>query len=184
MLEVLKYGNDTLKGQSAKIEKFDEELKKLADDMYKSMIENRGIGLAAPQVGVLKNLIVIDTREDEGENGSRLDLVNPKILAYSAKSVAMEEGCLSIPGVYAKVIRPANIEITAQNLKGEEFNMKARGLLARVIQHEIDHLKGVLFVDRIDKDLFKTLEPDLELIKQGKTPQPPKSGKNIERVEI
>jgi peptide deformylase len=184
MLEVLKYGNKKLNDKSVDIDKFDEELIRLADDMYNTMIENHGIGLAAPQVGILKKLIVIDTKEDEGKNGSRLNLVNPKIVAYSARTIDMEEGCLSVPGVYAKVTRPISVKIEAQDLEGKEFTMKARGLLARVIQHEIDHLKGVLFVEKVDNDLFKTLEPDLVLIKQGKIPEPPQKGKNVERIEI
>lgn len=166
MLEIVKYGNDVLKQKSIEVKEFDEDLKKFIDEMYETMKENHGIGLAAVQVGVLKNIIIVDTHEEEGIG--RVNLINPKITAYSVKTTIMEEGCLSIPDVYADVERPVVIKLKAQTINGEKVEMTARGLLARVIQHEIDHLSGELFVEKIDSEDFDEISEDLELIKQGK----------------
>ncbi len=187
MFEIVKYGDERLKQKCEKISKFDDDLKKIADDMYDSMIENHGIGLAASQVGILKRIVVINEKrenEDGEEADNRIDLINPKITAYSMKKVKMEEGCLSIPGIYADIERPAIVKVKAQDLNGNEFNLNARGLLARVIQHEIDHLNGILFVEKLSEDDFKNIEPDLELIKQGKEIRPKTNNDEVEKVEI
>ena len=166
-MEVIVYGNEKLRQHCAYVVEFDDNLKEFADEMYDMMVANNGIGLAASQVGSLTRLVVIDTHEDE-ENGVRIDLVNPKISAYSVKTAVMEEGCLSIPDVYANVKRPTVVKVKAKNLNGEDTEINAKGLLARVMQHAIDHLNGVLFVDRLDRADFERVRPALELIKQGK----------------
>lgn len=187
MLKVIRYGNNKLRELSMEINDFNDDLKKLADDMYETMIETNGIGLAAPQIGENIRLIIIDTKEDEEkESSGRINLINPKIISYSVKKVMMEEGCLSVPGVFAEIERPAIVKIEAQDLDGHKFEIKARGLLARVIQHEIDHLDGILFIDRLSDELFESIKPDLEMIKKGKIPNHSEENKksNTKRVEI
>jgi peptide deformylase len=189
MFEIVKYGDDRLKQKCETITEFNDELKDIADKMYESMLENHGIGLAGPQVGILKRIVVINNKKDkeedeQSEEETRLNLINPKIIAHSVKEVKMEEGCLSIPGVYADVIRPATIRVKAQDLQGNEMNFPAKGLLARVIQHEVDHLNGILFVEKVSNVQFKEIEPDLELIKQGKEVRPKDKGIDTEKVEI
>lgn len=165
-MEVIKYGNLTLKEQAKEIDQFDDELKNIADHMYETMIKEDGIGLAAPQVNLLIRLIVIDL----GEEFERLDLVNPVILEASDETESANEGCLSIPGVYAPVERSAKLKVKAQDLTGESFTIEAEGLLARAIQHELDHLNGVLFVDRISKLDKLKLKGDLKKIKKKYNP--------------
>ncbi|MDH4128932.1 MAG: peptide deformylase [Spirochaetota bacterium] len=161
-MEILKYGNLTLKENSKEIEIFDDQLISFANEMYEKMVTNNGIGLAAPQVGSLIQLIVIDIEDGNG----RLDLVNPRITDTSDEVVEGEEGCLSVPGIYAKVMRFAKINVEAQNLVGETFNFQADEFLARVIQHEIDHLNGILFIDRVDEMTKKKFRSDLKKIKK------------------
>lgn len=165
-MEVLKYGNLTLKEHSKEIDTFDDELRNIADHMYETMVREDGIGLAAPQVGLLIRLVVIDL----GEDFERLDLVNPEIVEASEEVDTANEGCLSIPGVYAPVERSSKLKVQARDLTGEPFVLEAEGLLARAIQHELDHLNGVLFVDRISKlEKFK-LKSDLKKIKKQYNP--------------
>ena len=129
------------------VEVFDDELKRLAADMVETMYAAPGIGLAAPQVGVELRLAVVDTSVGEQE-GALLILVNPEIVAGEGEETK-EEGCLSIPGVEEKVSRPFRVRVKAQDLGGREFELEADELPARAIQHEIDHLDGVLFIDRL-----------------------------------
>ncbi len=161
-MEVLKYGSQTLKEQSIEITQFNHQLQELADKMYHTMVIEKGIGLAAPQVGVLKRLIVIDLEEGK----ERINLVNPVITGHADEIEGGEEGCLSIPSVYAEIDRFKTINVEAQNLRGEKLNFQAVGLLARVIQHEIDHLDGILFVDRLDKLDKIRLKSDLKKVKK------------------
>jgi len=133
-----------------------DDLRKLMDDMLDTMYDARGIGLAAPQVGVLQRVIVIDVeqgeREDrEGERGNPICLVNPEIIWTSEALNTYEEGCLSIPGQYAPVDRPEKVRIKYLDYNGREQELEADGLLATCIQHEIDHLDGILFTDHLSK---------------------------------
>jgi peptide deformylase len=130
--------------------------------MLETMYTSNGIGLAAPQVAVNKRLIVIDIQPDNAANPP-LVLVNPVIKRFSRDLYLAEEGCLSIPNVFLEVTRPRAIEVSFKDEYGKPKNLKASGLLARVIQHEIDHLEGVLFVDRVENNLALTEE----LKKQG-----------------
>ena len=154
-----------LREKSATLEKVDNELRKLLDDMLETMYAAPGIGLAAVQVGILKRLIVIDISKDK-EKKNPLFLINPEIISRSKKTSIYEEGCLSLPGHFAEIERPAECQIKFINYEGKEKELKADGLLATCIQHEIDHLNGILFVDYLSK-----LKKDMiikKLIKQKK----------------
>ena len=139
-----------LRKKSVPLEKVDNDLKKLMDDMLLTMYEAPGIGLAAVQIGILKRLIVIDiTKEEEKKNP--LFLVNPEIISLSKKTSVHEEGCLSLPGHFAEIERPAECQVKFIDYNGKEKELKADGLLATCIQHEVDHLNGVLFIDYLSK---------------------------------
>jgi peptide deformylase len=162
MLEIYTLGEDVLRQKAEKVTQFDQELKELVDSMFKSMEASDGIGLAAPQVGVSKRLFVVDTRIP----GQRYIFINPQIIGSSEEQGIYEEGCLSIPGMFAPILRPDEITVQAQNLEGKNFILPATGLLARVIQHENDHLNGVLFIDRMGEEDRKDLVAEYE--KKGK----------------
>ncbi len=145
-LKLCYYGNVVLRKKTKFIKKYDQNLQRLVDDMFATMYEAAGIGLAAPQVGLLKKLIVIDTTEE----GEKIALANPKLMWEGGEIVSMKEGCLSIPGVEAEVDRYDNVKVKGNDpLTGEEKIIEAEGLFARVFQHEIDHLNGILFVDHL-----------------------------------
>jgi peptide deformylase len=139
---------------------FDEALRTLVANMFETMYEAPGIGLAATQVDVHKSVVVIDVSED---NDQPLCLINPKIIEKQGHQVH-EEGCLSVPGIYAKVKRASNIKVEAQNEKGEEIQFEADELLAICIQHELDHLQGIVFLDHLSplkrKMALKKLEKE------------------------
>ena len=145
VLDVLIYPDENLAKVCQPVEKVDDELRTFIDDMFETMYDHEGIGLAAPQVNVLKRVITIDI---EGDKTNQIVLINPEILASSGET-GIEEGCLSIPGCRALVPRKEKLTVKALNRNGEEFTLDADGLLAICIQHEIDHLNGVLFVDHI-----------------------------------
>lgn len=146
MLNILTLGNDVLRKKCATIAVFDKKLEDLAVAMIDSMHAHDGVGLAGPQVGVEKRLFVCHVPEDE----PRI-FINPDIIGTSEEILSYEEGCLSIPGVYSEVLRPKSITLQAWTLEGRPFKMEAEGLLARVIQHEMDHLKGILFIDHLSE---------------------------------
>ncbi|WP_301099277.1 peptide deformylase [Otariodibacter sp.] len=145
VLDVLIFPDENLTKMSLPVEKVDDELRTFIDDMFDTMYEQEGIGLAAPQVNVLKRVITIDI---EGDKTNQIVLINPEIIESSGET-GIEEGCLSIPGCRALVPRKEKVTVKALNYKGEEFILEAEDLLAICIQHEIDHLNGVLFVDYI-----------------------------------
>jgi peptide deformylase len=139
-----------LRKKSESLEKIDSELKRLMDDMLETMYAAPGIGLAAVQVGILKRLIVIDISKEK-ETKNPLFLINPEIVSKSKKTSIYEEGCLSLPGYFAEIERPAECQIEYLDFDGKKREMKANGLLATCIQHEVDHLNGVLFIDYLSK---------------------------------
>ncbi len=139
-----------LRQVSTKVEQVNDEIRTLADDMLATMYDAPGIGLAAIQVGVPKRLLVIDLSK-EGEDKKPLVFINPEILAVSDERSTYEEGCLSIPDYYAEVERPAQVTVGHIGLDGQEHRLDAEGLLATCLQHEIDHLNGVLFIDHISR---------------------------------
>lgn len=139
-----------LRKKSETLEKVDDELRTLLDDMLETMYTAPGIGLAAVQVGVLKRLIVIDVSKDKDKKNP-LFLINPEIISKSKKTSIYEEGCLSLPGHFAEIERPAECQIKFIDYDGKEKELKANGILATCIQHEIDHLDGILFIDYLSK---------------------------------
>jgi len=146
ILEIKKFNDPVLRKKCEKVKEVDKKVIKLIVDMVQTMKEGQGIGLAAPQVGVSKRVIVVQT--DLG--GQRiLALVNPKIIKKSQEKEMDEEGCLSFPGIFLEIKRAKEVEIEGLDIKGKKIKLKAKGLLARVFQHEIDHLDGILFIDRI-----------------------------------
>ena len=139
-----------LRKKSTEIEKVDNDLRKLMDDMLETMYSAPGIGLAAVQVGILKRLIVIDISKDK-EKKNPIFLVNPEITFKSNNTSTYEEGCLSLPGHFAEVERPAQCHLNFIDYNGKKQNLKTEGLLATCVQHEIDHLDGILFIDYLSK---------------------------------
>lgn len=135
-------GDPVLRKSAQEVKRFDGVLGRLLDDMAESMYYYEGVGLAAPQIGISKRIVVIDA-DDSG----LLELVNPAIVASEGEEVDIE-GCLSVPKTYGEVKRAARVKVVAQNRLGERIEIEAEGLLARALQHEIDHLHGILFIDR------------------------------------
>ena len=167
IMTILKYGAPSLREASQPVEKFDEGLEKLTADMFETMYAAPGVGLAAPQVGVNIRLIAIDISGGK-EPDNRIILCNPRVIASEGAQEG-EEGCLSVPDFYESLARPMKVAVEAQNVKGESFRIEGEGLLARAICHEIDHLDGVMFVDR--------LSPLKRAIVRGKIKKLIKSGK-------
>jgi len=152
--DIVKYPDKVLENKASPVTKFDAELEKLVDDMFESMYAAKGIGLAAPQIGISKRLTVIDLSFKENPE-EKLVLINPEVTVQEGKQYE-EEGCLSLPDIRDKVRRAAKVRVRAQNLKGEWFEVDGEELLARALQHEIDHLDGVLFIfklSRLKRDL-------------------------------
>ena len=139
-----------LRKKSERLEKVDNNIKKLMDDMLETMYAAPGIGLAAVQTGILKRLVVIDISKDDVKKNP-LFLINPEIIFKSKNTSSYEEGCLSLPGQFAEIERPAECHINYIDYNGKEKKLKADGLLATCIQHEIDHLNGILFIDYLSK---------------------------------
>ncbi len=148
-LEVKTFGDPVLKTRAAKVKDFDDALLRLTEEMLVTMREREGVGLAANQVGRLRRVLVAGIEEDE------YVLVNPVIEARSDETEVLAEGCLSIPGIQVDVERPVAVTVSGQNAAGEEIRFEAEGLLARVFQHEVDHLDGVLILDRTDRESRK-----------------------------
>ena len=150
----LRYDGDMiLYKESKRVEVFDEHLKQMVEDMFETMYKYNGVGLAAPQIGILKRVLVIDT----GEEGEKLEMINPTITKLE-KEVILSEGCLSFPNVFGNVIRYNYTEAEYMTKDGEKKTIKAEGLLAQAIQHEIDHLNGVLFIDQVIDGKFYTFD--------------------------
>ncbi|MEB3265492.1 MAG: peptide deformylase [Cyanobacteriota bacterium] len=147
-LTIHRLGDQELRCSARRVVRVDEKVRDLARDMLRSMYAARGIGLAAPQVGVDQQLLVIDL-DLENPATPPLVLINPEITAVGGSCNTYEEGCLSIPGVYLDVVRPSTVEVSYRDELGRPRRIKADGLMARCIQHEMDHLRGVLFVDRV-----------------------------------
>ena len=149
-----------LRQPARKVKRFGPELQRLVDEMIETMREAGGVGLAAPQVGVPLRVFVAELPEDEEDpqSGRVYVLVNPKIIKASLEEVEGEEGCLSIPGIYGDVWRAEEVVVRAQDVNGKEIRLRAKGFLARIFQHEIDHLNGILFIDRVqDRTALRTI---------------------------
>ena len=156
--KVYQLGDEALRTPANRIVKVDDAIRKLAKDMLITMYSSKGIGLAAPQVGIQKRLLVIDLNFED-PNSPPMVFINPEIISSSATLDTYEEGCLSIPGVYLNVLRPSSIKLSYRDEMGRPKKMNADGLMARCIQHEIDHLNGVCFVDKVtdEEELKKQL---------------------------
>jgi peptide deformylase len=163
--KILTEPDPILRKKCKPLEKVDINTKKLMDDMLETMYAAPGIGLAAVQIGILRRLVVIDISKEE-EKKKPIFLINPSIVYQSKKTSVYEEGCLSLPGQFAEIERPAECTIRYIDYNGKEKELKADGLLATCIQHEVDHLNGILFIDYLSK-----LKKDMiikKLVKQKK----------------
>jgi peptide deformylase len=145
-MEIITLGNDLLRQKALPVVRIDSKYKKLMEEMSAALITGRGVGLAGPQVGLMERLFVVHIEGDIPRM-----FINPSIVETSPETAKYEEGCLSLPGVWADVIRPAAVRVQAWNEKGRPFTLEADGILARVILHEYDHLEGTLFIDRISE---------------------------------
>lgn len=151
--DIVLMGDPVLRTEAEAITVFDNDLRALVRDMYATMYHADGIGLAAPQIGLSLRVIVVDLRrpdsDDEDEEFERIALVNPVVTWSSEETAKQSEGCLSIPGLEETVQRPAEVRVEGRDPEGEEIIIETDGLFGRALQHEIDHLNGVLFVDRV-----------------------------------
>ena len=167
VLKVLTFPDDRLRTVAKPVALVDDDIRKLVDDMFETMRDEKGIGLAATQVNVHKRVVVMDVSEEQNE--PRV-FINPEITHKNGETVS-EEGCLSVPNNYAKIDRAEHITVKALNKQGEEFELEAEGLLAICIQHELDHLEGKLFVDYLSSlkrdRIRKKLEKESKLISRG-----------------
>lgn len=155
------YGNEALREKAEKVEEVNDEIKNLLNDMVETMLDAPGIGLAAPQIGVNKMIFVFGIEEDNIRK-----VINPEIIEFGKDIVEMEEGCLSIPGVYKNVKRPERIKVKYLNENGEEIVEELDSILARIFQHEYDHLFGELFVDKIGPVGKKLIAKKLQKLKK------------------
>lgn len=146
--EVVIMGDPILRTAAAEVDAFDPDLKTLVRDMFETMYHAEGIGLAAPQIGISQRVIVVDLRSEE-QPEARLALINPKVVWASKESEKAPEGCLSIPGLEEVIKRSSAIRVEAVDIDGGSIELETEGLFARVLQHEIDHIDGILFVDRV-----------------------------------
>lgn len=148
-------GDEILKKRSREVEVIDDRIKELIEDMVETMHQYDGVGLAAVQVGILKRIIVIDIYDEETPI---VKLINPIILKQKGE-VELDEGCLSFPNKFAKVKRPTDVVVEGLNENGEKITIKASGLLAQALCHEIDHLNGITFVDKMEPGTLEYIEP-------------------------
>jgi peptide deformylase len=177
ILEIVKYGNPVLRQKGAAIEKITPEIKKLIADMFETMHASHGVGLAAQQVGRALQLTVIDVREAK-ERPSTLELkgqpadvndimplvlINPEIKPVGEPAIS-GEGCLSFPEIYAEISRPEFVDVKALNEKGKPVEFRAGGLLSRAVQHETDHLNGILFIDRMERKKKEEFRDELDAL--------------------
>jgi peptide deformylase len=177
ILTVVKYGHPILRKKGERIDSVTPAIKKLFGDMFETMYAHKGVGLAAQQVGLALQLTVIDIRGVTDRpsslelNGKRADpadimplvLINPEITPVG-EPVKGAEGCLSFPEIFAEISRPDVVDVKAMNEKGESIQFRCGGLLARAVQHETDHLHGILFIDRMDKKTKEELRPELDAL--------------------
>ncbi len=179
ILNVVKYGASVLRQPGVSVEAITPEIDKLVADMFETMYASKGIGLAAQQVGVAKRITVIDVRgitdrpstleldnlPADVERFMPLTLINARITPMG-ESVAGPEGCLSFPDIYADIVRPEMVEVVALDRRGRQIQFRCGGLLARAVQHEVDHLNGVLFIDRMDRKTKDSLREELQLLRE------------------
>lgn len=148
-------GDEILRKKSREVENIDDKIVELIKDMYDTMYKYNGVGLSAVQVGILKRIVIIDT----GEEGEKFTLINPEIIKTKGEQT-VEEGCLSFPNKFGKTVRPAEVTVTGLNEKGKKVKVKAKELLAQAICHEVDHLNGELFIDKILPGTLEIINPE------------------------
>ena len=162
-LEVLHFPDKRLRKVAVPVKKVDDKIKNIIEQMFFTMYEEKGIGLAATQVNIHKRIIVIDVSENKDK---RIFLINPEILSLSDDIDTMEEGCLSVPGFYENVSRPKTVKVSSLDYDGKQIEIEANGLLSTCIQHEIDHLNGRLFVDHISSLKRSRIEKKITKLKK------------------
>jgi len=162
ILKIRKYGDPILRKKCQEVKDVNQEIKRLADDMAETMFEFEGAGLAAPQIGKEKRVITANLG-----NGKSLSLINPEILKKTGKTI-MEEGCLSLPDIFVEIKRPEKVIVEGLDKDGKKVRIKAKALLSRILQHEIDHLNGILMIDRIPFWKRWELREKLREIKQNR----------------
>ncbi len=178
-LRIVHYNDPVLRKKGAKVSHFDPALQQLGRDMVETMHAARGIGLAAQQIGQAIQLCVVDLRETDADFDWELDgakpplelfmpmvIANPQVTPEPEPQEAAEEGCLSFPGINGDVLRPDEVAVAYQDEHGTKHTLRCNGLFARCIQHEVDHLNGVLFIDRMDEDTKERIEPALKELKK------------------
>lgn len=162
ILPILHYPDPRLRNPAQPVERVDDEVRQLVDDMFETMYQAPGIGLAAPQLGAAKSIIVIDISE---QRNAPHTFINPRIVARDG-ATRFEEGCLSVPGIYEEVQRASRIRVEAVSREGKDFTLEAEGLLAVCIQHEIDHLDGKLFVDYLSELKRQRIRKKMEKLRR------------------
>nr|XP_043632622.1 peptide deformylase 1B, chloroplastic/mitochondrial [Erigeron canadensis] len=164
-LKIVLYPDPILRAKNKRVDTFDDNLKKLVDEMFDVMYKTDGIGLSAPQVGINIQLMVFNPVGERGE-GEEIVLVNPRVTRYSKKLAPFTEGCLSFPGINADVVRPESVKVDAQDITGAKFSISMSHLPARVFQHEFDHLEGILFFDRMTPAVVDSIRAELQALEQ------------------
>jgi peptide deformylase len=162
---VVTYGNLFLKRRASEIKEIDDSIKKLAEEMFETLECSRGVGLAAPQVGVPLRLIVLSVPMEDGTRW-KCAIVNPELVSKKGKMTS-EEGCLSIPGIYEEITRAEEVEVKGLDLEGKEIRVKGEGLLAKAVQHELDHIDGILIVDRLSAIKRHVLQKRLRKLEES-----------------
>ena len=159
ILTVLRFPDERLRTKATDVAEVNDNIKKIVDDMFETMYDENGVGLAATQVNIHQRIVVMDVSEDKSEP---ITFINPEIIKKSDKTFINEEGCLSVPGCYAKVTRHETVTVSALDRDGKEFTLDGSELLSICIQHELDHLAGVLFVDYLSPLKRKRIQTKLE----------------------
>jgi peptide deformylase len=165
-MEILLLGSETLKQKAVPVKHIGPEYIKIAEELLNALHKGKGIGLAGPQVGLLERIFAVHVEKDE----PRI-FINPSIIETSQEMQKFEEGCLSIPGIYADVVRPQKVKIQAWNEKGRPFTLEVSGLMARVVLHEFDHLEGILFIDRLSEQKRNRILAKFEKASMRKNPR-------------
>ncbi|WPT12273.1 Peptide deformylase 1B [Picochlorum sp. SENEW3] len=173
-LSIVKYPDPVLRAPNAIIDCFDDNLRRLAEEMFEIMYDDDGVGLAAPQVGVNVRMMVFNETGEKDRKEAEVVLVNPRIISFSKDKKVFEEGCLSFPKIYGDVVRPGKVRVKAQDLSGKSFFMNIDKFPARIFQHEYDHLQGTLFCDRMGPEVLDSVRHELVQLEEDyiqKNPQ-------------
>ena len=169
-MRIFFYPEQALRTATTPVNKPSKKIKSLVDNMFESMYEAGGIGLAAPQVGESIRVFIVGIPVKDSDRYDEYVFINPSIVCKKGKKVEMEEGCLSFPGIHGRVLRPECVDIRYMNMKGKIISDEYNGLLARVVQHEYDHLNGILFIDKMLKADKKIVAKDLKKLEIGGEP--------------